>query len=85
MQFPLFRKYSDNLTYFRIDSETEFIELKRLGNYYSKTKVLAKIYSDRVYINDLIECNFPGIQKATFETFQFIKIKWENELELFPV
>lgn len=85
MIFPVFRKYSDNLTYFRIDSETEFTELKRLGNYFSKTANTAKIYTDKVYIKDLIDCNFPGIQKATFETYQYIKLKWEKELILFPV
>jgi hypothetical protein len=85
MIFPVFRKYSDNLTYFRIDSDSEFIELKRLGNYFSKTKVTAKIFTDKVYIKDLIDCNFPGIQKASFETYQHIKLKWEKELILFPV
>jgi len=51
--YPLYRKYSNNKTYFKIISETEFEEIQILG---SKKTILffeAKILPDRNYIYDL--------------------------------
>lgn len=54
-KFPLFRKYANGNTYFKIISTDTFEELKIMGNYYSLKNYKATILPDRNYIIDLIK------------------------------
>lgn len=54
MTFPLFRKYPNNASFFRLDSAEEFLELKIMGSRYSLISIKAKILPDRNYITDMI-------------------------------
>ena len=54
MEFPQYRRYKNALSYFKINSESTFIEYKLLGNKIEKYAVEAKILPDRNYIHDLL-------------------------------
>lgn len=54
MQFPVFLKYKNDKSYFRIDSPEELLELKLIGSYYQVHHLKAVILPDRVFISDLL-------------------------------
>lgn len=55
MHFPLFRKYSHNRTFFKINSLKDFEELNLIGQSYTLRNFEVKIFTDRIFIQDLIE------------------------------
>ena len=55
MNFPVFRKYSHNRTFFKINSDKNFEELNLIGKTYTLRHFEVKIFSDRVFIQDMIE------------------------------
>ncbi|MFZ5553662.1 MAG: hypothetical protein ACOZCO_11145 [Bacteroidota bacterium] len=55
MKFPVYRKYPNNLSYFRIASPDEFEEIKITGSYYSLLFIKAKILPERNFIEDMIK------------------------------
>jgi hypothetical protein len=59
--YPLYRKYADGNTFFKITSSSSFEELKLLGIYYSIHNYEAKILPDRNFLYDLISCGPEGI------------------------
>lgn len=54
MEFPVYRKYANNKSYFKITSETRFDELKVTGKLIERYPFEAKIYPDRVFIQDML-------------------------------
>lgn len=52
--FPIYRKYPNGQSYFKIVSPTEFIELKLEAKGFKTYTFQATILPDRVYIQDLI-------------------------------
>jgi hypothetical protein len=67
--YPLYRKYSDNKTWFKITSSSTFEELKILGIYFSMHSFQAAILPDRNFISDLISCATEGIVEAEEESY----------------
>jgi hypothetical protein len=55
LNFPLFRKYPNNKSFFKITDEDRFEELKRTGPLKDHFEFKAKIHPDRVFIQDMIE------------------------------
>jgi hypothetical protein len=53
--FPQYRKYSHDRTYFKILSETSFEELNIMGTNYSINPFTAQTFVDRNLIADMIE------------------------------
>ena len=53
MNYPQFRKYKNNLSYFKIISKNEFEEIKREGNTLHIYFFEAKILPDRNFIYDM--------------------------------
>ncbi len=68
--YPLYRKYADGKTFFKITSGSSFDELKILGIYYSIHSFEAKILPDRNFIFDLISCEPVGIIEVTENDYQ---------------
>ena len=69
--FPLFRKYPNDKSYFKILSDQEFIEYTLVGQYYSVNVIKASILPDRNYLMDLIENtdkNYLVISEEEFES-----------------
>lgn len=52
--YPVFRKYDNNRSFFKILSPNEFIEIQLMGNTYFKYEMTAKILPDFHLINDMI-------------------------------
>ncbi len=55
MTFPVYRKYSNNKSYFKVLSEKEFEEIVLLGNNYWVYTFEAKILPDFQLIRDMLE------------------------------
>ena len=72
MHFPQFRKYKNNLSYFKIESNERFIEWKRMTNKWEKIEIEATILPDRVFIADMLEANslyWDNITETEFNSF----------------
>lgn len=54
MEFPIYRKYSNHRSFFRIDSMDSFLEIKLTGSKKEEHQFEAKIHPDRVFIQDMI-------------------------------
>ena len=54
MNFPIYRKYKGIAVYFKIESETEFVEYKKMGNRLLKDQIIAKIFPEKQFIQDMI-------------------------------
>ncbi len=54
MEFPLFRKYANEKSYFRIENPTLLLELKLVGQVWMKYSIKATQYPEIVMIRDLI-------------------------------
>ena len=71
MEYPLYAKHSDGRVWYRIDSESYFIELRRLGDKFLRNEVLAEDYSTYLYIQDLIEALKNGeLEEVTIAEFE---------------
>lgn len=53
--FPIYRKYSNNKSYFKVFDYSTFEEIQVLGKNYWIHKFEAKILPDRYFVKDLIE------------------------------
>ena len=53
MNYPVYRKYPHNRTFFKVISADEFEELQLIGHHYSIHRIIAKILPDRNFIYDL--------------------------------
>jgi hypothetical protein len=82
--FPLFRKYHDGQTLFRIESEEEFTEIRRMGKYFSRMRYFAKNYADRLLISDMIQLNQEQFAESDQKEFEDILQFWESTLQPYP-
>ena len=66
MEFPAYRKYKNDLSFFRIDSPEELTELKIMGSRYQVYHISAKILPERVFIGDLLneDLDYCGVISA---------------------
>lgn len=72
MKFPIFRRYKNHKSYFKIISQSEFTEYKEFGGKLEKHKIKASILPDRNYIQDMIsdfENHWEIIDEQQFEAF----------------
>jgi predicted nuclease of restriction endonuclease-like RecB superfamily len=54
IQFPQYRKYSNNKNYFKICSATEFEEVQVIGSKSIKRQVVAVQFPEKMFIMDLV-------------------------------
>ncbi|MCB0819120.1 MAG: hypothetical protein KDC13_00750 [Bacteroidetes bacterium] len=80
MNFPLYRKYSDGNTIFRIESINSFTEYKKTGKYLLEHKIVCELYPEKLFLNDLIHLNHENVIEITEENFNTIKNDWELNL-----
>lgn len=75
MNFPLYRKYTNGKSFFKIVSETRFEEIKLTGKQAELCVFEAKIFPDRQLIQDMIamsggfwlestEAEFEGVERS---------------------
>jgi hypothetical protein len=71
--FPQYRKYNNNKSFFKIISEREFIEHKVIGKYYEHIHIIAKQYPEMVFIQDLLTLERPDFLVSDEEEFEGVK------------
>lgn len=54
--FPLYRKYTNNATYFEILSDNEFEEIQKVGAKFLLHRIKAIQYPEKLRIQDMINC-----------------------------
>ena len=78
-KFPVFRKYSNNKNYFKIINLNEFIEISVIGKQVILKKHETKIYPDKLFIADLINCS-EHILKIYFSEYSVIENNVNSEI-----
>jgi hypothetical protein len=74
-QFPQFRKYSNNGSYFKILSQNLMHEKKALGKQYLFFEIDAQTYYEKYQIKDLLECSFENVQIIDEQEYKLIPSK----------
>jgi len=74
MKYPIYRKYKGIDVWFKIESETEFTEYKKMGDKLLKDTIIAKIFPEKQFIQDMINL-YVGrwIEVNEIELLGFIK------------
>lgn len=72
MDFPQYRKYPNNKSYFKVLSAEAFEEIQILGKHRFTTRFEAKIHPDRVMIQDMLaaEGNWVVIDESEYEAIK---------------
>lgn len=73
MEYPIYRKYSNAKSYFKVENEREFIQLQIIGKRVLKQLVHAKQYPELLFIQSLIEMNVPHIILSDKDEFDEIE------------
>ena len=60
-KFPVYRKYSNDKSYFKVESESEFIQLQVIGKKVFESRITVVQYPERLLVNDLIKAEEPHI------------------------
>lgn len=68
--FPKYRKYVNGQSFFKIISNNAFEEVKKVGSKFILYKVDAKIYPDKVYIQDMLKMSGDIWQEITPEEYK---------------
>lgn len=71
-EFPIYRKYEGDFSFFKIEGPNKFIELKRLGDFVTKYEIKAKILPDFQFITDMIDKHNNHWLESTEEEFEAI-------------
>ena len=72
MKYPLYRRYINGRSYFKLESPSRMLEVQVLGKYYIEHELVAKILPERLLMSDLIEANpdsYEVISEEIFENF----------------
>jgi hypothetical protein len=81
IDFPLYRKFSDNKTFYKIHSPKNFLEIKLMGKYYFKNEIEAKRFPEILLIDDMIKLEvgaWIAIDESEFEEYySFIEKNYE--------
>lgn len=80
MEFPVFRGLNNNNVIYQIDSDNDFIEIKRTGKFYSINHYIAYQYPEKLKIREMIsnsENIYDNINKLEFDELKYF---WETNL-----
>ncbi len=70
MEYPVYRKYPNDKSFFKINSESHFDELKLTGDKAEIHHFEAKIHPDRVFIQDMIAMENEHWTASTAKEFE---------------
>ena len=77
--FPVYRKYINNKSYFKVFDSESFEEIQVLGSNYWIYEFKAKILPDRYFIKDLIEMEGGRWVEISAEIYNDFKNNCERE------
>ncbi|MGY8952093.1 MAG: hypothetical protein ACKVJP_01850 [Flavobacteriales bacterium] len=72
MNYPVYRKYFNGMSYFKIISKMEFEEKQKIGSKIHKHHVIANQFPEKIRIKDMVECFdnlWSEIEKEEFDNF----------------
>jgi hypothetical protein len=69
IEYPQFRKLSNEKSYYKIDSATELTEIQRVGEKFLVHQLQAKILPEKLLISDLIACDSSNYSIITAEEY----------------
>ncbi len=70
IRFPLYRRSSNGLNWYRIDSATEFTEVQQVGSRYVSHRVKAVIYPEKVRVMELIAADDGHVVACGADAFE---------------
>lgn len=70
MEFPVYRKYNNGKSYFRVNSESHFTEIMFIGKRKEVYEFYAKIFPDVMLIKDMIEMENGSYEESSKEEFE---------------
>lgn len=78
MDFPIYRKYTNNKSFFIITSENSWIEYKLVGKKYNRFEFTANIFPEKLFIKDLIQ-KIDGVEECSLAQLesQICNLKFE--------
>jgi len=77
--FPVYRKYINNKSYFKVFDSDSFEEIQVLGSNYWIYQFQAKILPDRYFIKDLIEMEGERWVEISAEAYNDFKNKCQQD------
>lgn len=80
--FPLYRKYRNHKTWFKVESPLQMKELKVLGDFYNLTEFTAQTFVDRNFISDLMENADQHWEEITAAEFEKVWKECEQHRQL---
>lgn len=75
MNFPLYRKYKNNKSYFKVIDLENFQEIKVVGSKYFVSNVRAKVYPEKLFILSLLSTTEPIAESISFAEYADIAHK----------
>jgi hypothetical protein len=69
--FPIFKKYKNNQSFFKIKAPDEMIELKIMGKYFMLEKLKAKILPEYQTISDIVDNSFQNTEEISESEFEY--------------
>ena len=72
MDFPQYRKLSNDRSFYRINSNDSFDELQIMGQRVFLHRIQAEKYPEKLRIMEMLEC-VVGYQKSTFEEWEMLE------------
>lgn len=73
MEFPIFRKYFNAKSYFKIISDKEFEEVQKVGNQKHFMTIKAEQFPEMLRIKDMIDCKDGMWLVSTEQEYSSIK------------
>lgn len=71
MNFPVYRKYTNNQSYFIITDENSWTEFKKVGSKYLKFEFIATQFPEKLFIKDLLEL-MEGVEPSSQEEIDLL-------------
>ncbi len=72
MEFPVYRKLSNDKVFYKIISDNEFIEKKKMGTKIFESRFIATQYPEKLMIMDLIRTTEYYLNSSEFEWLELI-------------
>ena len=67
IEFPQYRKLTNNRSYYRIEDETHFMEIQLIGSRLISFNIHASQYPEIIKIKDMLTCQEPYLMSDSVE------------------
>ena len=74
INFPVYRKYKNNKSYFKIMNASEFEEIQVIGSRRVLRHTVAKLYPEKIFIQDLLLNYAEMADEISAEEYESMKL-----------